>query len=148
MKRTFSIRTAALAVVAVAITGPMGVANAADVMARATLERGTILTRADIDIYPAAGEDGNAVATAYLGKQLTRTVYQGHAVTRHHLQEPVIVGRNATVTMVYTTGPLAISTHGRSLGEGAMGEMVEVMNAQSRKKVMAVVTGPDEVRVP
>ena len=120
---------------------------AADVMAVTTLERGRILSSADIDIYPAAGEDPYAVRDAFIGKQLKRTVYAGSEIMPMHLQEPVLVQRNAMVTMTYRFGTLTIVTSGRALGSGATGELVDVMNLESRKTVRAFVTGQDQVTV-
>jgi len=139
MKKLLAIIVTFAAVIAPAI--------AADVMAVATLERGRILSSSDIDIYPAAGEDPYAVHAAYVGKQLKRTVYAGSEITPMHLQEPVLVERNAMVSMTYQFGTLTIVTSGRALGNGSAGELVDVMNLESRKTVRALVTGPDQVTV-
>ncbi|NHK26325.1 flagellar basal body P-ring formation protein FlgA [Parvularcula flava] len=129
------------------IAGTGSPAIAADVMAVTTLERGRILSVSDIDIYPAAGEDPYMVHQAYVGKQLKRTVYAGSEISPMHLQEPVLVQRNAMVTMTYKFGTLTIVTSGRALGNGSTGELVDVMNLESRKTVRALVTGPDQVIV-
>ena len=42
---------------------------------------------------------------------------------------------------------MTITTYGRALGEGSMGDVVELMNVNSRKKVHAVVIGQDRVKV-
>ncbi|GGD12351.1 flagellar basal body P-ring formation chaperone FlgA [Aquisalinus flavus] len=137
-----------LTAIIVTFAAALAPAAAADVMAVTTLERGRILTNADIDIYPAANEDPYTVRDAYIGKQLKRTVYAGSEITHMHLQEPILVQRNAMVTMTYQFGTLTIVTAGRALGAGSTGELVDVMNLESRKTVRALVTGPDRVTVP
>lgn len=122
-------------------------ASAADVTAVETLQRGRILSAGDIEIYPAPNEDPAQVKSAYVGKQLTRTVFAGYEITSRHLQEPLMVERNTIVTMTYRIGTLTITTHGRALGEGARGDMIQVLNTESRKRVQAVITGPDQVSV-
>lgn len=122
-------------------------AAAADVTAVETLERGRILSRGDIEIFPAPDEDPAQVESAYIGKQLTRTVYAGYEITSRHLQEPLMVERNTIVTMTYRIGSLTITTHGRALGQGSQGDTIQVLNTESKKRVLAVITGPDQVSV-
>ena len=124
-----------------------GTAAAADVTAVSTLERGRILSRGDFEVYPAPHEDPAQIENALIGKQLTRTVYAGYEITSRHLQEPLMVQRNTIVTMNYTIGSLTITTHGRAVGQGQLGDTIQVLNEESKKRVQAVITGPDQVSV-
>ena len=122
-------------------------AQATEITANVTLPRGTVLSMNDITIKATAEEDVVRIRTAYVGMELTRPVYAGHAITAAHLRYPLLVKRNKIVTMVYQYGTMTISTYGRSLGEGSMGDIVELMNINSRQKVQAIVIGPDKVKV-
>ncbi|MFM7442840.1 MAG: flagellar basal body P-ring formation chaperone FlgA, partial [Tabrizicola sp.] len=58
------------------------------------------------------------------------------------LGPPTLVERNQPVTLVYLSGGLAISTEGRALARGSVGDEVRVMNLGSRNTVTGRV-GPD-----
>ena len=130
-------------IILMVISGVWSQAIAAEILSVRTLPRGTVITPADISITSANYE----LAGRFVGMQLKRTIYQGAPVQLTDLEKPVLVKRNAIVSMTYDTGALVITTTGRSLGQGGEGDMIQVMNGQSRKKVQAVVTGPDSVRV-
>jgi flagella basal body P-ring formation protein FlgA len=46
-----------------------------------------------------------------------------------------LVDRNQIVTLVYNLGGLEITTEGRALDRGGLGDVVGVMNLSSRKTV-------------
>ncbi len=122
-------------------------ALSAEVTVINTLMRGAIVGPGDIEISASPYENPAEVRSSYIGMQTSRTVYAGYKLTTASLQAPSLVKRNRTVTMIYEMGGLTITTYGRSLGEGASGDLVEVMNTDSKMKVMGVVTGPDQVTV-
>jgi flagellar basal body P-ring formation protein FlgA len=57
------------------------------------------------------------------------------------------VEKGALVTMIVQTPFMTLSTQGRALDEGAMGDTIRVMNARSRKVVEAQVTKSDTVMI-
>lgn len=59
---------------------------------------------------------------------------------------PLVV-RNAIVKMEYSIGALRISTVGRAMSPGNVGEVIKIMNLASRTIVPAVVIGPATVEV-
>tara|TARA_R110002020_G_scaffold305817_4_gene521717 strand:+ start:1290 stop:1721 length:432 start_codon:yes stop_codon:yes gene_type:complete len=115
-------------------------AFAATVTANSTLSRGTMISSGDISVNVEGAEAPQDVLAQYVGKELTRTVYTGTEIRERDVQEPVLVKRNSPVTMIYRVGRLEISTNGRALSEGAMGEIVRVMNMDSRQAVEGRVT--------
>ncbi len=129
------------------IVGLGSLAHAAEVTAVNTLVRGTVIGAEDINISTGPGESAQAIQAAYVGMETNRTVYAGHKLAQSSLQPPTLVKRNNTVTMYYQSGPLVITTYGRALGQGAKGDLIQVMNMNSKSKVMAVITGPDKVTV-
>jgi len=116
-------------------------ALAASVTANSTLSRGTQISSGDISVEAEAGENPQDVLSHYVGKELTRTIYSGTEIRDRDLQEPLLVKRNSPVTMIYRVGRLEISTNGRALSEGAKGDIVRVMNMDSRQAVEGRVTG-------
>lgn len=113
---------------------------AATVTANSTLSRGTMISSGDISVNVEGAEAPQDVLAQYVGKELTRTIYTGTEIRERDVQEPVLVKRNSPVTMIYRVGRLEISTNGRALSEGAMGEIVRVMNMDSRQAVEGRVT--------
>jgi flagella basal body P-ring formation protein FlgA len=115
-------------------------AFAATVTANSTLSRGTMISSGDISVDVDGAEASQDVLAQYVGKELIRTIYTGTEIRERDVQEPVLVKRNSPVTMIYRVGRLEISTNGRALSEGAMGEIVRVMNMDSRQAVEGRVT--------
>ena len=60
---------------------------------------------------------------------------------------PVVVAKGATVTMIVEAPGLQLTAVGRALGNAGVGDVVQVMNAQTRTTVEGVVEGPGRVRV-
>lgn len=126
-------------IVAIALLSVPGLAHGADVIAERTLPRGTVVTADDIT----NSED----ASDLIGLETIRTVRIGSIIEARHLQTPRLVRRNEMVTLIFTSGRLRMETKGRSLGEGGEGDVVTVMNSNSRKRVSGRVIGPGQVEV-
>lgn len=62
-------------------------------------------------------------------------------------QASILVARNSIVLMEFSHGPLSIVTEGRAMSSGAAGDVVRVMNLNSKSIVAATVTGPSKVSV-
>lgn len=105
---------------------------------------GTIISAADI-VAPQRG-DGLREAASFIGLEATRPIYKGEPVLRGDLRAPTVVARNAVVTMEFEKGALIISTQGRALDQGALGDRVRVMNLGSKRIVTAFVTASNTVR--
>lgn len=122
-------------------------AEAEEVTATSLLKKGTVLTEADLNIEATDTEDVREIREAYVGLELRRTIYEGNIINRNHVSEPQLVKRNGPVTMIYRYGTMKLTAKGRSMGSGALGDHVTVLNVSSRKKVYGVVTGPERVEV-
>jgi flagellar basal body P-ring formation protein FlgA len=115
------------------------------------LSRGDIVAKSDIDwlqVSPTQVQ-GSVVSDAndLIGKSVRRPLRAGLAIRAGDVQEPVLVGKNALVTLMATTPNMTLTTVGRSLDEGAEGDVIRVMNSQSHKIVQGVVVSANEVRV-
>ena len=60
---------------------------------------------------------------------------------------PILVTRNSIVSMEYAFGRLTIQTEGRAMSQGRAGELVRIMNLNSKSVVAATVVGPSKVVV-
>ena len=60
---------------------------------------------------------------------------------------PVVVSKGSLVSMVVQTPYMMLTAQGRAAEDGAMGDVIRVMNTQSKTTVDAVVDGPSRVVV-
>jgi flagella basal body P-ring formation protein FlgA len=122
-----------------------GAAFADEPTAARNIRVGTVLSASDI-VAPQS-EGGLREAASYIGLEAARPIYKGEPVSRDDLRAPTVVARNAVVTMEFEKGALLISTEGRALEPGAVGDRVRVMNLGSKRIVSAFVTAANTVRM-
>lgn len=122
-------------------------ALAGTVTAKTTLQRGTIIEADDLHVKISAGETAEDVLSAYVGKELKRSVAVGYKINPAYVGKPVTVRRNSRVTMIYRAGALEISAWGRALDEGGVGDIITIMNLESRKKVQGRISKSGSVEV-
>lgn len=82
-----------------------------------------------------------------LGMSPRRPVRQGEPVRINDMQPPVVVEKGTQVDVLYQTGALSLTAHGRALESGAIGDMVSVLNTTSNRTIQGVVTGPNTVSI-
>lgn len=110
------------------------------IRAAQNLRAGTVLHASDLIV-----ESGDTTALdLYVGMELKRAVYQNKPLSPNDVGAPTVVARNAIVQLEFIRGPLMISTEGRALDAGAVGESVRVMNLNSKIILTAVITGPNK----
>lgn len=63
------------------------------------------------------------------------------------IQKPVVVRKGDTVTMVFRAPGIELTSRGRAMTEGGIGDTVAVVNSQSLKQIDAVVSGAGAVSV-
>lgn len=82
-----------------------------------------------------------------IGFEARVTLYPGRPIRPGDVGPAALVERNQPVMLVFARGALTISTEGRALGRGAVGDAVRVMNLGSRTTVSGVVQSDGSVRV-
>jgi len=116
-------------------------AFAANVVAKTDMKRGTEISLSDLDIQVEQKEEYHLLASQFVGKAVRRTIRSGAVIKGRDVMEPIQVNRNSRVKMVYRVGRLEITATGRALDQGSMGDIISVMNLDSRKRVDGRVTG-------
>jgi flagella basal body P-ring formation protein FlgA len=76
-----------------------------------------------------------------------RALQPGKPIRQADLMKPELVARNETVTIVFEVPGIMLTTRGKALEAGAQGDLVNVLNVQSKRTVQATVTGPGRVTV-
>ena len=121
-----------------AMAGP---AAAESLVATRTIRARTVVAAEDLTLVSADLPGALSEADQAVGLEARVAIYAGKPVRPGDLGPPTLVERNQTVTLVYLSGGLAISTEGRALARGSEGDEIRVMNLGSRNTVMGRV-GP------
>lgn len=121
------------------------------VVARSALERGHVLTQADVQLKTL---QASAARAGYLtdpkeaiGMTLKRRLRAEQPITHAHLDSPVLVERGQRVLMVARQDGIEARTVGEAMKKGRKGEMIKVKNESSQRVVSAVVADAGVVRM-
>lgn len=76
-----------------------------------------------------------------------RPLRPGHVIRAADVTKPELVARGQPVTMLFQAPGIQLSFRGKALESGAMDDVINVLNPQSKRTVQAVVTGPNQVTV-
>ena len=121
----------------------------AAVLAR-NVERNEVLKASDVVVErrPKA-EAGPDIATRdrALGMQARRQLRAGQALKIADLAKPDLVQRDQAVTLIYEAPGLYLTIRGKALDGGTEGDVVNVLNLQSKRTVSGVVTGRGQVSI-
>jgi flagellar basal body P-ring formation protein FlgA len=115
-----------------------------------SVERSDILKSADVMVErrPRAevGTDPAARAQA-LGMQMRRPIRAGQPLRVADLVKPDLVQRDQAVTVIFQTTGLYLTTRGKALDNGTEGDVVSVLNIQSKRTLTGTVTGRGQVTI-
>jgi flagella basal body P-ring formation protein FlgA len=121
----------------------------AAVLARG-VERNEVIKSSDVVIErrPKA-EVGNDVAVRdrAVGMQARKQLRAGQALKTADLARPDLVQRDQSVTLTFESPGLYLSVRGKALEGGTEGDVVNVINLQSKRTISGVVTGRGQVSV-
>jgi flagellar basal body P-ring formation protein FlgA len=96
--------------------------------------------RAEVGSDPAAREQA-------LGMQMRRPIRAGQPLRAADLVRPDLVQRDQAVTIIFQTAGLYLTTRGKALDNGTEGDVVSVLNIQSKRTVTGTVTGRGQVTI-
>jgi flagella basal body P-ring formation protein FlgA len=115
-----------------------------------SVERTDILKSADVVVErrPRAeiGSDAAAREQA-VGMQMRRSIRAGSALRVADLVKPDLVQRDQAVAIIFQTAGLYLTTRGKALDNGTEGDVVSVLNIQSKRTVTGTVTGRGQVTI-
>lgn len=115
------------------------------------IERGTVLKEADIVIErrPRAdvGQDLIAKREDAIGLATRASLQAGRPLRTADLTKPDLVQRNETVTLVYEVPGITLTVRGRAMDGGGQGDVIGVLNEQSKRTVHGVIVGPGRVAI-
>jgi len=121
----------------------------AAVLAR-NVERGEVLKSSDVVVERRPKAEVGADAAARdraVGMQARRQLRANQALRVADLTKPDLVQRDQNVTLIYDTPGLYLTVRGKALEGGTEGDVVNVMNLQSKRTVSGTVSGRGQVSI-
>ncbi|MEO8269175.1 MAG: flagellar basal body P-ring formation chaperone FlgA, partial [Aureliella sp.] len=123
------------------------------VVATRPLGREEIIKADMLELAPLPQRNGEDPANFYadmeqlIGKQLKRSISTGLPVSRAYVGSATIIGRNEMVEVESVSGGVSVRTMARSLGSGAVGDLIDIETVPSKQRMLATIMGPLKVRV-
>ena len=109
--------------------------SAQTVVAAHAIRARSIIAPEDLAVLDKDTIGGIEDAADVIGQEARVNLYAGRVIRASEIGAPAILERNQLVIMVYSIGLLSISSEGRVLNRAGVGEMVRVMNLDSRLTV-------------
>jgi len=119
------------------------------VLAR-NVERADLLKTSDMTIErrPKAELGGEAATRdRAVGMQMRHSLRAGSALKVADIVRPDLVTRDQGVTLIYQTAGIYLTTRAKALDSGTEGDVVNVLNLQSKRTVTGTVTGRGQVTI-
>jgi flagellar basal body P-ring formation protein FlgA len=128
-------------------TGTVSETIEAATLAR-NVTRGEVIREADVVIErrpkSEVGTDAIGADTA-VGLSAKRPLRAGLILRRSDLVRADVVNRNEAVTIVFEAPGIMLTARGKALDAGAAGDLINVLNIQSKRTVQATIAGPGRV---
>jgi flagella basal body P-ring formation protein FlgA len=132
------------------LTGTVLVTSQVVTLAR-PLARGAVIKSVDIvsERRPRSELPADAMTRPdqAIGMSVRNALAAGRLLRHNDVMRPELVARNEAVTLVYEVPGITLTVRGRAVSSGAEGDLVEVLNVQSKRTVQGVVAGPGRVVV-
>lgn len=113
--------------------------------------RGEVVTADDLVVDRVPKRQAGAVRPIapeeIAGLAARRQLRAGQPIVASDFTKPVLVQRGETVAIVFESPGLILTARGQALEPGALGQTVSVLNQQSKRSVIGVVTGQGRVTI-
>ena len=123
------------------------------VVATRPLRRDEIISAELLELAPLQQRSGEDPAKYFsdmnklIGKQIKRSISTGLPISSDYVGAPTVIGRNEMVEVESVSGGVSVRTMARSLGSGAVGELIDIETVPARHRMLATIIGPMKVRV-
>jgi len=114
------------------------------------LARGEIVKPSDITIErkPKAELTGDSgPAEGAIGLAARSPLQAGQVIRRADVMKPELVHANDTVTIFYEVPGIILTMRGKAIDSGADGDVVSVLNIQSKRVIQGSVSGPGRITI-
>ena len=114
-----------------------------------TIERGDILKQSDLTILRRPKSESGSISNvaAVVGLAARQQLRPDQPLRAADLTKPNVVQHNDTVTIVFQAPGVVLTLRGIAQEAGAVGDVIGVLNAESKRTVQAQVIAPGRVAV-
>ena len=116
-----------------------------------TIGRGEIVRAGDLMVERRPRTEVTAEVPASIaevvGRAARQPLRQGQPVRRTDLIKPELIKRDDAVNIIYRVPGMMLSSRGKALEAGGAGDIINVLNPQSKRTIQGVVTGPGRVDI-
>nr|WP_187431676.1 flagellar basal body P-ring formation chaperone FlgA [Roseobacter litoralis] len=123
------------------------IALAESVVPTRTIRANAIISDVDITLKAGTTKNGFDRAADVIGQEAKTTLYAGRPIRFDDVGPPALVTRNQIVMLRFQTAGLVITTEGRSLERGGIGDRVRIMNLDSRATLFGQIHADGSVHV-
>ncbi len=138
MRRLFSL---------ILVLSTSNVALADVVVPTRTIRANAIITEIDVGIKAGELANGFDRVRDVIGQEARTTLYAGRPIRVDEIGPPALVERNQIVSLRFQSTGLVITTEGRSLERGGVGDRVRIMNLASRATLFGQIQPDGSVQV-
>lgn len=112
-----------------------------------TLRPGDLISATDLGLKPGERADSYDRLADVIGQEARVALYSNRPIHFDQIGPPALVNRNQIVSVRYAGNRLMISTEGRALERGGVGDRVRIMNLTSRTTLFGYVQADGSVAV-
>jgi flagella basal body P-ring formation protein FlgA len=142
--------TVASAATSIKVSGRAQTVEAIPVL-KSRIAAGHVISRSDVEwLQVPANRYGAGYVDRFddlIGQTPRRALAAGMPIRTNDIGKPEAIARNSLVTMMAQGPGITITTTGRAMESGSIGDVVQVMNLQSKRTIQATVTGMNLVQV-
>lgn len=118
---------------------------------KAQLQKGALITAEDLDYVDVRNSDLGANVLVSADQLIGMTPRRGlgalKPIASSDVTSPVVVKKGETVTMVLQNSEMTLTTQGKALESGAVGETVRIVNPSSGQSIEGIVTAVKTVSI-
>lgn len=112
-----------------------------------TLRAGTLITADDLRLDAKTIQGVFQSVDDVIGQEAKVSLYAGRPVRHGEVGPPALIERNQVVPLVFDQSGLRISTEGRALARGGVGDIVRVMNLSSKATLFGQIQSDGSIQV-
>jgi flagellar basal body P-ring formation protein FlgA len=112
-----------------------------------TLRPGTLIATADLTLKQGVQPGMFDRINDVVGQEARVALYAGRPIPFDGIGPPAVINRNQIVPLRYKAGGIVISTEGRALERGGIGDRVRIMNLSSRATLFGFVQSDGSIEV-
>ncbi len=121
---------------------------AADIaIASRNIRPGEVLDTTDVMMVRGEADGAFNSAAPIVGSEAKVALYAGRVILTSQIAPAASVERNQIIEITFASNGLSMTTEGRALGRGSVGQRIRVMNLASKTSIFGTIQSDGSVRV-